>query len=1169
MKAKLRGLISLSETTTEILNSNHESVISTSAAIPFLIAEQSTHQPILLVAHSSKRASDLVAEISEFIDGVMEFPAWETLPHERLSPNSDTVAKRIHTLLHLENAKVVVSTARALVQPIISSITTTPLLNLEIGKEFNFEALLRELTLRAYSRVDLVERRGDFAVRGGIIDVFPPLAQHPVRIEFFGDEIEDMKYFEISDQRTFAPVIGALTLIPCKEILITQEVQARAGELKSQYLELREMCSKIESGIYVDGIESLAAVLHPEMASLIDFLPANFSVVMLESERIKSRVIDLINTNQEFLEAAWSNVALTSEKAEGRKLAPLREELQAGAFADLATLREVAEGKGISWCNFDLFGYEDDPEITQFKEIEPFKNNVERLISEIKAKLTAGYLVVISLAGHGLLERYRDILSDADIPAVLKENLDTQPVRGSVYLITSQLHQGFEDEVSKILFVTESEITGSHDARAATTRMPSRRKRTIDPLELKSGDYVVHEQHGVGRYIELVQRNVGGASREYLVIEYAASKRGQPADRIYVPTDALEQITRYVGGETPALHRIGGGDWIKAKSRAKKAVKEIAGELIRLYAARTSSPGFAFSPDTTWQRELEDSFSYVETPDQLVTINEVKADMERPYPMDRIVCGDVGYGKTEIAIRAAFKAVQDGKQVAVLVPTTLLAQQHFATFTERYTGFPIKVASLSRFNSTKEISEALTGLATGNVDVVIGTHRLLSEDISFRDLGLIIVDEEQRFGVEHKEKLKKLRASVDVLAMSATPIPRTLEMAITGIREMSTIATPPEERHPVLTYVGAYDDKQVTAAIHRELLRDGQVFYIHNRVESIDEAAARIRRLVPEARVAIAHGQMNESALEQVVIAFWNREFDVLVCTTIVENGIDVANANTLIVERADVFGLSQLHQLRGRVGRSRERAYAYFLYPADKPLSELALDRLTTIAKNTELGAGMQVALKDLEIRGAGNLLGGEQSGHIADVGFDLYMRMVGDAVNEYKRGFIEGAEESLECKVELPITAHLSPDYVPADRLRLDLYRRLADSKDDEQIDAIRDELVDRFGPLPKAAERLIRVAKLRTFVKSRGITDFAVQGKYVKVAPLAPTESLEMKIQRLYPGSIVKSVTKVVMIARPQSAAWESGAGERDEEIVDTSLLDWAIELAETLLERPQRK
>jgi len=619
--------------------------------------------------------------------------------------------------------------------------------------------------------------------------------------------------------------------------------------------------------------------------------------------------------------------------------------------------------------------------------------------------------------------------------------MNTPPVRGSVYLIASNLKRGFIDSTNRTILITEGEITGAQDSRISTTRMPSRRKKTIDPLELKSGDYVVHEQHGVGRYVELVQRNVGGASREYLVIEYAASKRGHPADRIYVPTDALEQITRYVGGETPAVHRIGGGEWIKAKSRAKKAVKEIAGELIRLYAARTSSPGFAFAPDTTWQRELEDSFAYVETPDQLVTINEVKADMEKPYPMDRIVCGDVGYGKTEIAIRAAFKAVQDGKQVAVLVPTTLLAQQHFATFTARYTGFPVRVAGLSRFNSTKEINEAHKELASGAIDVVIGTHRLLSDDVSFRDLGLIIVDEEQRFGVEHKEKLKKLRASVDVLAMSATPIPRTLEMAITGIREMSTITTPPEERHPVLTYVGAYDDKQVAAAIHRELLRDGQVFYIHNRVDSIDEAAARLRRLVPEARIAIAHGQMNEAALEQVVVAFWNREFDILVSTTIVENGIDVANANTLIVERSDVFGLSQLHQLRGRVGRSRERAYAYFLYPADKPLTELALDRLTTIAKNTELGAGMQVALKDLEIRGAGNLLGGEQSGHIADVGFDLYMRMVGEAVNEYKRGVIDGVEENFECKVELPITAHLSPEYVPSDRLRLDIYRRLAD--------------------------------------------------------------------------------------------------------------------------------
>jgi transcription-repair coupling factor (superfamily II helicase) len=1161
----MRSLVSLSETTLNVLNSAAESIITNHAAVPFLVSQQSKANQVLLVAHSSQRATELVGELNELIEGVMEFPAWETLPHEKLSPNSDTVAKRINTLLQIKNAKVVVTSARALIQPIVSAAIDLPLLKLERGKEFSFAALIKELVARAYNRVDMVERRGDFAVRGGIIDVFPPLADHPIRIEFFGDEIEEIKYFEISDQRTFSAVTDAITLIPCREVLISDEVIQRAKLIKTQYPELLEMCNKIEAGIYVEGIESLAGVLTPELKNLLDYLADGCEIIFLEQERINSRVQDLINTNQEFLEAAWSNIALTNKGEDTKSLVPLRSELQIGAFVELTELQQKAASRDMTWRGFNSFGYEEDPRIEQFAEIEPYRNKIEKVISELKNYLNQGFLAVISVPGHGLQERYRDIFREADLPALIKESVDNQLVRGSVYLVTSAFKNGFLDETNKLVFLTESEITGTRDSRITATRMPSRRKKTIDPLELKSGDYVVHEQHGVGRYVELVQRTVAGASREYLVIEYAASKRGQPADRIYVPTDALEQITRYVGGETPAVHRIGGGDWIKAKSRAKKAVKEIAGGLIRLYAARTSSPGYAFSPDTTWQRELEDSFAYVETPDQLVTINEVKADMEKPYPMDRIICGDVGYGKTEIAIRAAFKAVQDGKQVAVLVPTTLLAQQHFATFSARYAGFPIKVAALSRFNSGKEISDVLKELTAGSVDVVIGTHRLLSDDVIFRDLGLIIVDEEQRFGVEHKEKLKKLRASVDVLAMSATPIPRTLEMAITGIREMSTIATPPEERHPVLTYVGAYDDKQVAAAIHRELLRDGQVFYIHNRVESIDDVAAKIRKLVPEARVAIAHGQMNESALEQVVVAFWNKEFDVLVSTTIVENGIDVANANTLIVERADVFGLSQLHQLRGRVGRSRERAYAYFLYPADKPLTELALDRLTTIAKNTELGAGMQVALKDLEIRGAGNLLGGEQSGHIADVGFDLYMRMVGEAVNDYKRGVIEGVEEISECKVELPITAHLSAEYVPADRLRLDLYRRLADAKNDAEIDAIKEELQDRFGALPHEAEALLRIARLRIYVKSHGITDFAVQGRYVKVAPLAPTESLELKINRLYPGSIVKSVTKVVLIARPQSAAWESG----EVEVGDTSLLDWAFELAQTLLERPIRK
>ena len=695
--------------------------------------------------------------------------------------------------------------------------------------------------------------------------------------------------------------------------------------------------------------------------------------------------------------------------------------------------------------------------------------------------------------------------------------------------------------------------------------MPSKRKAAIDPLELRAGDYVVHEQHGIGRYIELVQRTVADVTREYLVIEYASAKRGQPGDRIFVPTDALEQVSKYVGGEAPTVHRIGSGEWQKAKGRARKAVRQIAGELIRLYAARTSSPGFAFSPDTPWQRELEDSFSYIETPDQLATINDVKADMERPYPMDRIICGDVGYGKTEIAIRAAFKAVQDGKQVAVLVPTTLLVQQHSKTFAERYAGFPLKVAGLSRFNTAKESKEVMEGLLKGTVDVVIGTHRILSNDVIFKDLGLVIVDEEQRFGVEQKEALKKMRTTVDVLAMSATPIPRTLEMAVTGIREMSTITTPPEERHPILTYVGPAEEGQITAAIHRELLRDGQIFYLHNRVESIDQAASRLQELVPEARIRIAHGQMSEGALEDVILGFWNRDFDVLVSTTIVESGLDIQNANTLIVERADRFGLSQLHQLRGRVGRGRERAYAYFLYPPDQPLSELAHERLTTIAANTDLGSGMRVALKDLEIRGAGNLLGGEQSGHIADVGFDLYMRMVGEAVNDYKTGILETEEKISECKVEIPINAHLSVEYVPGERLRLDLYRRLADVKDNADVESIRAELLDRFGELPEEAVALLGVASLRARAKAAKLTEVVVQGKFLRLAPLTLPESKQLRLARLYPGSLYKSAARTVLVALKTASTWNPS--DNTPVMVDTSLLAWVAEAVNQLSESPK--
>ena len=1147
----MRGLISLIETNSSVIDAlkNATKVIAPPPAYPFLLAARAKERPLLVITSSSRGAEDLAHELRELHSYVLEFPAWETLPHERLSPRSDTVARRIATLNSLSMEKkanpIVITPVRGMIHRFIADISRVPLRTLEIGQEISLTDLIEHLTRNAYTRTDLVEKRGEFAVRGGIVDVFFPLAIHPIRIDFFGDEIEEMKYFDVADQRTQDPVTEVIEILPCREFILTPEIQERAAALEQKFPSASEILNKIAAGISCDGMESLIPLLVDELETISERMPPNCEVIFLDEERIKSRSADLIATNDEFFQAAWSSASLGGD-------APLPAE--ATTYLNWQELHEVITRCGLTTRSLNSFGSDLDSEAVflDFTPVEPMRGDSERAIELLRQGLSENKSVIFSTSGHGMMERYAGIFRSADLPVHTLETLNAVPTKGMIYLCRSAIAYGFSSEDSALLFVTERDLSGSKSSGRDSAKMPSKRKQAVDPLELKSGDFVVHEQHGIGRYIEMVSRTVGGVTREYLVIEYASAKRGQPGDRIFVPTDTLEQVSKYIGGEAPTVHRIGSGEWQKAKGRARKAVKAIAGELIRLYAARTSAPGFAFSPDTPWQRELEDAFSYIETPDQLSTIEDVKRDMERAYPMDRIICGDVGYGKTEIAIRAAFKAVQDGKQVAVLVPTTLLVQQHTKTFAERYAGFPIKVVGLSRFNSAKETKVILDETLHGSADVIIGTHRLLSQDVVFKDLGLVIVDEEQRFGVEQKESLKKLRTTVDVLAMSATPIPRTLEMAVTGIREMSTITTPPEERHPILTYVGPADDAQIRAAIHRELLRDGQIFYLHNRVESIDRAASKIQELVPEARIRVAHGQMSEGALEDVILGFWNRDFDVLVCTTIVESGLDIANANTLIVERADNFGLSQLHQLRGRVGRGRERAYAYFLYPADQPLSELALDRLKTIATNTDLGAGMRVALKDLEIRGAGNLLGGEQSGHIADVGFDLYMRMVGEAVHDYKAGIIETGEKNRECKVELPVNAHLDPEYVPGERLRLDLYRRLADVAAQADVDAIEAELIDRFGPLPEEAQSLLKVAALRAQAKALGVTEVVSTGKFLKISPLVLPESRQLRLTRLYPGSLYKSATNSVLVTIVKPSGWSPS--NPSPSMGDTSLLAW---------------
>ncbi len=1152
------------------------------AALTTPAARGGAERPVLLVTSTYREAEDLTAACQSLLgaDAAVYYPAWETLPHERLSPRSDTVGRRLAVLRRLAGhdelppPRVLVAPVRSILAPQVKGLADLAPVRLVTGEDVDPGELAVALVGAAYVRVDLVERRGEFAVRGGIVDIFPPTEEHPVRIDFFGDTVEDIRYFSVADQRSSDLVIKEIVASPCRELLLTDDVRRRAFALSQDHPELIDMLDKIAQGHAVDGMEALSPVLVDGMELLVELLPTDTHVLVCDPELVRGRAVDLVRTSEEFLGASWAAAA-------GGGQAPI--DLGASSYQTLADVRATALARGLAWWTLSPFSAgpdsdlrfspgdvrTEDGDVVDLSSVareagvlsraiaghgaDSYRGDTEAAVTDIARRVRDGWRVLLMSEGQGTADRMAEVLTDRELPVRQLSELSEAPAPGYASIVCGELTRGFvADGVALALFTTH-DLSGQRAADKGSRRMPARRKNTIDPLELTPGDAVVHAAHGVGRYVEMVQRVVATATREYLVIEYAPSKRGQPGDRLYVPMDALDQVTRYVGGENPTLDKMGGADWAKRKGRARKAVREIAGELIKLYAARQATRGHAFSPDTTWQRELEDAFNFVETPDQLAAVQEVKADMEQVVPMDRLICGDVGYGKTEIAVRAAFKAVQDGKQVAVLVPTTLLVQQHHATFADRYAGFPINVAPLSRFQSDAETRATMEGIADGKVDVVVGTHRLLGGEVKFRDLGLVIIDEEQRFGVEHKEQLKRLRTAVDVLAMSATPIPRTLEMAITGIREMSTIATPPEERHPVLTFAGPYAEAQVSAAIRRELSREGQVFYIHNRVQSIDKTARRLAELVPEARVMTAHGQMSEKRLEQVMIDFWERRADVLVCTTIVEAGLDISTANTLLIERADQMGLSQLHQLRGRVGRARERGYAYFLYPPDKPLTQTAHDRLSTIAAHTDLGAGMAVAMKDLEIRGAGNMLGGEQSGHIADVGFDLYIRLVGEAVADF-RG--DDTEPEPEMRIELPIDAHLPTDYVESERLRLEMYKRLAQVHTETDVHAVEAELSDRYGDPPEPVQNLLEVARFRLLARRAGLTEIVGQGTNIRFAPADLPDSRQLRLKRLYPRSVVKQAAGYILVPRPQAATVGGPA------VKDVDLLRWCAAVVEAI-------
>ena len=1089
------------------------------------LSSASQRRPLLVAAPARRQAERLASDLGAFLGpGEVELmPAWETLPFERVSPSAETMGRRVRVLHRLAGAggapagsgsalggaggapAVIVASARALAQRVDPGAATAPIV-VSAGDTVDQGDLVARLVDFGYRRDYQVEHRGDLAVRGSIVDVYPSTAQAPVRIDFWGDEIDRLTEFSADDQRATEPLEQA-SVYPCREIRPDQAMRKRAAALAVRQPWGREHWERIALGEWFDGMESWWPWLAERPVTLLDLLSADGAAVLIEPRRLKDRIAgiradeeDLAEVLAETWGAGADAVSLPGPDAGADagglpRLHAAFDDLTAGPGVPVWTVPATPDSPGAAAVNAAGWGRVQQLGTRARRIVELMGEGCEVVLCADGAA-AAGRLSGL-LAERGVRLRHRPIPVDLERGAVLSD--------------------------VKLAVLSSSDVTGRRRARVrakSRTARPGARARARAPSrffdDLSPGCYVVHHHHGVARFEGMVRRAIGGSEREYLLLAY----RGR--DKLYVPSDQVDSVRQYTGGATPSLSRMGGSDWAAAKSRVRRAVAEVARELVVLYQRRITTPGHAFEADGGWQRELEDSFEYAETRDQLKAIAEIKADMERPVPMDRLVVGDVGFGKTEIAVRAAFKAVLGGKQAAVLVPTTLLAHQHAQTLRDRFAPFPLRVEMLSRFLKPGQARAVVKDLAAGRVDVVVGTHRLLSRDVKFKDLGLLVIDEEQRFGVRHKEAIKSLRADVDALTLTATPVPRTLEMSLTGIRDLSLLHTPPADRQPILTYVGEQANRPVAEAIRRELLREGQVFYVHNRVADIDRAARRLRRLVPEARVAVAHGQMDEGALERVVLDFSEQRYDVLVCTTIIESGIDMPTVNTLVVDRADRLGLGQLHQIRGRVGRSGRRAYAYLFYPEDRILTEQAYDRLKTIGEATELGSGYRIAMRDLEIRGAGNLLGEAQSGHIAAVGYDLYCQLVSEAVAELTG---EAPAAAPDVKIEVPVDAHLPADYIPREASRLESYRRLAEIADHSELDEVRAEWTDRFGPPPAPAEALLAVGRLRADCLGAGVAEVIVTGSgrsavglggavyRARLAPVRLLASRRARLRRLY--------------------------------------------------------
>lgn len=1042
------------------------------------------NEPILIITHDLQEAAAIQEDLTRLIreESVLLFPELEVLPHERLVNDLSLKVQRLQVLEEVSFAfhdKVVVTTVQALLRRGNSLRHFKECsFELQVGGNLDLPKMTEKLIRMGYERVGMVEGRGQFSIRGGIIDIYPMTQIHPIRVDLFGDEIDTLKEFDLITQRSVRKLDQTI-ITPADELIYDQRIGQRAAAAlreeadallaalrkmgrTEEYISLQQKISedteRLCAGIRFEGIEQYLPYFGTELGTILDVFKGH-RVVIDSPDRTQSRaehyMKEIEETERSLME---QGIILASYTKLFQDFNHILWDIQDSPLL-MMDYREYT----LPWMFPDLT-YE-----FQAKDVEPFHGKVDLLIQTLKERIKGRYRIVLTLSNDSKCKRLVDHLVEEEIPAFYVPEIKETPLPGKVIVTPGNLVAGFVFEELKLVLFTEMEIFGRQKKKKRKIKEFNEGVRISSFEELEIGDYVVHENHGVGKYLGVKTLDVQGNHQDYLVVKYAGE------DKLYVPTTQVGLIQKYIGVENqpPRLYKLGSGEWNRVKKKVKESVQEIALDLLKLYAEREMIHGHGFLADTPWQKEFEDAFPFEETPDQLKAIEEVKRDMEEPRPMDRLVCGDVGYGKTEVAIRAAFKAVQEGKQVAVLVPTTVLAQQHYTTFKERFKDFPVTVEMISRFRTHAEQKRILASVSAGGLDVIIGTHRLLSRDIVFRDLGLVIVDEEQRFGVTHKERLKELKKNVDVLTLSATPIPRTLHMALVGVRDMSVIETPPEDRYPIRTYVREYNEELIRDAVSRELSREGQVYFVHNRVEDIEEMAGKIARMVPEARVGVGHGQMNEHRLEQLMVGFLQGEYNVLVCTTIIETGLDIPNVNTIVINDSDKMGLSQLYQLRGRVGRSNRIAYAYLLYNRGKVLSEVAEKRLRAIKEFTNLGSGFKIAMRDLEIRGAGNILGAEQHGHIASIGFSLYCKLLEESVKQLQ-GRIE--DEVISPTIELKVDAYIPEEYIPDSRQKIEIYKKIAAVRSEDDIAELIDELNDRFGDLPQPILNLLQVAGIK---------------------------------------------------------------------------------------------